>query len=71
MNPEFDTHAMARALAAANPTPAQVDAITDAVRQAAEPEARVPVTSADLYRALPLQTGELIGAGTAVLPLLG
>ena len=62
---------MARALAAANLTRAQVDAITDAVRQAAEPEARALVTSADLYRALPLPTGVLIGAGAAVLQLLG
>lgn len=35
----FDTHAIARALAGADLTPAQVDAITDAVRQAAEHDA--------------------------------
>ena len=67
----FDTHAIARALASAGLTPAQVDAITNAVRQAAEPEARDLVTRADLYRALLLQTGVLIGAGIAVLRLLG
>lgn len=67
----FDTHAIARALAAADLTPEQVDAITDAVRQAAEHEARDLVTRADLYRALLLQTGVLIGAGIAVLRLLG
>ena len=63
----FDTHAIARVLANAGLTPAQVDA----VRQAAEHEARDLVTRADLYRALLLQTGVLIGAGIAVLRLLG
>ena len=62
---------MARASAAANLTPALVDAITDAVRQAAEHEARDLVMPADLYRALLLRTGVLIGAGIAVLGLLG
>ena len=32
----FDTHAIARSLTAAELTPAQADAITEAVRQAAE-----------------------------------
>ncbi len=32
----FDTHAIARALTAADFTPAQADALTDAVRRAAE-----------------------------------
>lgn len=32
----FDTHSIARTLSEANLTPAQVDAITDAVRQAAD-----------------------------------
>ena len=67
----FDTHSIARALASADLSPAQVDAITDAVRQAAEHEQRDLVTRADLYRALLLQTGVLIGAGIAVLRLLG
>lgn len=67
----FDTHAIARSLANADLTPAQVDAITDAVRQAAENEARDPVSRADLYRALLLQTGVLIGAGIALARLLG
>ncbi len=35
----FDTHAIARALTAADFTPAQADALTDAVRQAAEHDA--------------------------------
>ena len=34
----LDTHAIARTLTAAELTPAQVDAITDAIRQAAEHE---------------------------------
>ena len=42
----FDTHAIARALAGADLTPAQVDAITDAVRQAAEHDAAGPDTGA-------------------------
>ena len=58
-------------MAAANLTPALVDAITDAVRQEAEHEARDMVTRTDLYRALLLQTDVLIGAGIAVLQLLG
>ena len=37
------------------------------MRQAAEHEARDLVTRADLYRALLVQTGVLIGAGIAVL----
>lgn len=32
----FDTHSIARSLSEANLTPAQVDAITEAVRQAAD-----------------------------------
>ena len=67
----FDTHAIARALANADLTPAQVDAIVDAVRQAVEHKGRELVARADLYRALLVQTGVLIGAGIAVLRLLG
>ena len=48
-----------------------VDAITDAVRQAADHETRDLVTRADRYRLLLLQPGVLIGAGIAVLRLLG
>ena len=47
----LDTHAIARALTAAELTPAQVDAITDAVRLAAEHEttdAHALATKADL-----------------------
>ena len=67
----FDVREIARALANVGLTPAQVDAITDAVRQAADHETRDLVTRADLYRALLLQTGVLIGAGIAILRLLG
>ena len=50
--------------------PAQVDAITDAVRLAAEREARELVTRGDLYRALLVQTGVLIAAVIAIVRLL-
>lgn len=58
-------------MASADLTPAQVDAITDAVRQAAQREARDLVTRGDLYRALLIETGVLIGAGIAILRLVG
>lgn len=48
-----------------------IDAITGTVRQAAGHERLNLVTRADLYRALLLQTGVLIGSGIAVLRLLG
>ena len=67
----FDTHAIARALANADLTPAQVDAITDAVRLAAEHEARELVTRGDLYRALLVQTGVLIAVMIAIVRLVG
>lgn len=67
----FDTHAIARALAKADLTTAQVDAITDAVRLAAEHEGRELVTRGDLYRALLVQTGVLIAAVIAIVRLLG
>ena len=44
----FDTHAIARALAAAKLTPEQADATTEAVRQAAEHGEQV---TADMLRA--------------------
>ena len=70
----FDTHAIARALAGADLTPAQVDAITDAVRQAAEHDhdsidADALATKTDLaaleariYRAMLVQAGAIVGA---------
>ena len=50
----FDTHAIARALTAADFTPTQADALTDAVRQAAEHDAAgvdvgTLATKADLH----------------------
>ena len=44
---------------------------TLAVRQAAEHEARELVTRGDLYRALLVQAGVLIGTGIAIIRLLG
>ena len=74
----FDTHAIARALTAADFTPAQADALTDAVRQAAEHDAagvdvgtlatkadlHVEITAleARIYRAMLVQAGAIVGA---------
>ena len=72
----FDTHEIARSLTAADLTPAQADAITAAVRKAAEhdvPDADTLVTKADLraeitgleariYRAMLVQAGAIVGA---------
>ncbi len=70
----FDTHAIARGLTAADLTDAQADAITDAVRQAAEHDAAAVdvetlATKADLtaleariYRAMLVQAGAIVGA---------
>ena len=44
----FDTHAIARSLTAADLTPEQADAITDAIRQAAEHGGTGLATKADL-----------------------
>ena len=44
----FDTHAIARSLTDANLTPEQADAITDAIRQAAEHDMAGLATRADL-----------------------
>ena len=60
----FDTHAIARTLTAAGLTPAQVDAITDAVRAAAD-HGDYP-TRADLV-ALELRLIKwIVGTGVAV-----
>lgn len=70
----FDTHAIARALAGADLTPAQVDAITDAVRQAAEHDhesvdvdslatkSDLAALEARIYRAMLVQAGAIVGA---------
>ena len=66
----FDTHAIARSLTDADPTPAQADAITDAIRQAAERGDHVTSEQfktglaelrADIYRAMLIQTGVTVG----------
>ena len=73
----FDTHAIARSLTDADLTPAQADAITDAIRQAAEhgdhvtaeqfkaglAEIRTDIAElrADIYRAMLVQTGVTVG----------
>lgn len=75
----FDTHAIARQLAGAHLTTEQVDAITDAVRQAAEhgkhvtPEqqaADLATLRADIYRAMLIQTAATIGGTVALVRLL-
>ena len=66
----FDTHAIARSLTNADLTPAQADAITDAIRQAAEHGDHVTSEQfktglaelrADIYRAMLIQTGVTVG----------
>ena len=66
----FDTHAIARSLTDADLTPAQADAITDAIRQAAEHGDHVTSEQfktglaellADIYRAMLIQTGVTVG----------
>ena len=66
----FDTHAIARSLIDANLTPAQADAITDAIRQAAERGDHVTSEQfktglaelrADIYQAMLIQTGVTVG----------
>ena len=68
--PVFDTHAIARSLTDADLTPAQADAITDAIRQAAEHGDHVTSEQfktglaelrADIYRAMLIQTGVTVG----------
>ena len=66
----LDTHAIARSLTDADLTPAQADAITDAIRQAAEHGDHVTSEQfktglaelrADIYRAMLIQTGVTVG----------
>ena len=70
LEPMFDTHAIARSLTDADLTPAQADAITDAIRQAAEHGDHVTSEQfktglaelrADIYRAMLIQTGVTVG----------
>jgi len=75
----FDTHAIARRLSDADLTPAPVDAITDAVREAADhgehvtpdqQRADLATLRADIYRAMLIQTAATIGGTVALLRLL-
>ena len=64
----FDTLAIARALTAADFTPAQADALTDAVRQAAEHDAAgvgTLATKADLAALEPRLVKWIVGTGVA------
>lgn len=80
----LDTHAIARSLTDAGLEQAQADAITNAVRQAAEAPANMAtaIDVADIrtemaamegriYRAMLIQAGAIVGAVVAVLRLLG
>ena len=77
----LDTHAIARTLTGAGLTAEQADAITDAVRQAAEHDNETLSTKADLHAlearltwrfawAMLLQTFAILGAVFAMLRLL-
>ena len=75
----FDTHAIARALTDAGIDPVHADAITDAVRQAAEhgeyvtPErldAVIATLRADIYRAMMMQTAVTVGLLGLILAAL-
>ena len=76
----LDTHAVARSLASAGLTDAQVDALTDAFRAAAEHgdhvtrdqfTAGLAQLESRLYRAMLLQAGAIVGAVVAILRFLG
>ena len=75
----FDTHAIARQLTNAGLNEDQADAITDAVRQAAEhgrhvtPEtlrAELAELRSDLYRAMLIQAGGIVGAIVGIAGLV-
>ena len=71
----FDTHAIARSLTDADLTPAQADAITNAIRQAAEHgdhvtseqfKAGLAELRTDITAALAAQERRVIGYGIAI-----
>ena len=82
----LDTHAIARTLTDVGLRPEQADAITAAVRAAAEHgdhatsadlnaldarlDAKLATLRGDLYRAMLIQAGAIVGAVVAVLRLL-
>ena len=76
----LDTHAVARSLTESGIPPAQADAITAAVRQAAEHgdhgtadqfRAGMAEMETRLYRAMLIQAGAIVGAVVAILRMLG
>ena len=73
----LDTHAVHHSLTESGLTAEQADAITDAFRQASGPDANAASTAdlqtlrADLYRAMLIQAGAIVGAVVAILRMLG
>ena len=76
----FDPLSIARQLIVAGVNPDQANAITDAIRQAAEHgdhvttgtlDARLAALEARMYRAMLLQAGAIVGAVVAIRRLLG
>ena len=73
----LDTHAIARSLTGSGLSEAQADAITAAVRQAADAPSEMATKAdlhamrADIYRAMLIQAGAIVGAVVAILRTLG
>ena len=77
-DPVFDTHAIARSSAAAGMNSAHVEALTDALRQAAEHERAeyatrtdIATLRGDIYRAMLIQAGAIVGAVIGTVRFLG
>lgn len=66
----LDTNAIARELRSSGLPDKQADAITAAVRRAAEHREHQAVTRGELYRALLLQTFAILGGVAALVNLL-
>ena len=75
----IDTHAVARSLTDAEFTPAQVEAVTAAVRMAAERgdhvtaerfEAGLAALAARIYRAMLIQAGAIVGSLVGIAGLV-
>ena len=70
----LDTLTIARRLTEAGLEPTQANAITDAIRTAADSgdtAADLAILRADLYRAMLFQAGVIVGAVVALLRVLG
>ena len=67
---DFDALAAARDIEAAGLERAQAEAIVGAMRQAAAADRGELATKADLYRALWIQTGSIVGAIVAAVVAL-